>query len=95
MGLNKLFALAAVLAVLAASTGQLPRIIYAVHMAKLHLIKESQVEAPVSMEPAFAGLPGVQGPLCPVSMGARTWLGLTGCSWGRKSRRSHFTRPRF
>ncbi len=42
MGLNKLFALAAVLAVLAASTGQLPRIIYAVHMAKLHLLKESQ-----------------------------------------------------
>ena len=42
MGLNKLFALAAILAVLAASTGQLPRIIRAVHIAQLHLIKDSQ-----------------------------------------------------
>lgn len=33
MGLNKLFALAAALTVLAASTGQLPRIIRAVHLA--------------------------------------------------------------
>jgi len=42
MGLGKLISLAALLAILAASTGQLPRVIYAVHMAKLHLIKESQ-----------------------------------------------------
>ena len=42
MGLNKLIAFAAALAILAASTGQLPRIIYAVHLAQLHLIKESQ-----------------------------------------------------
>lgn len=42
MGLNKLIAMAATLAVLAASTGHLPKIIYAVHMAQLHLIKDSQ-----------------------------------------------------
>jgi hypothetical protein len=42
MGLNKLFALAAALTVLAASTGQLPRIIRAVHLAQYQLIKESQ-----------------------------------------------------
>jgi hypothetical protein len=42
MGINKLIAMAAASAVLAAPTGQLPRIIYAVHMAQLHLIKESQ-----------------------------------------------------
>lgn len=42
MGLNKLFALAAALIVLAASTGQLPRIIRAVHIAQFQLIKESQ-----------------------------------------------------
>lgn len=42
MGLNKLVAMAAALAVLALATGQLPRIIYAVHMAQLHLLKESQ-----------------------------------------------------
>lgn len=42
MGINRLITLAATLAVLAASTGQLPRIIYVVHMAQLHLIKESQ-----------------------------------------------------
>ncbi len=42
MGLNKLIASAATLAILAASTGQLPRIIRAVHIAQLHLLKESQ-----------------------------------------------------
>jgi len=42
MGINKLITLAAMLAVLAASTGQLPKIIYAVHLAQLHLIKDSQ-----------------------------------------------------
>ncbi len=42
MGLNKLIAMAATLAVLAVATGQLPRIIYAVHIAQLHLLKESQ-----------------------------------------------------
>lgn len=42
MGIEKLISLAALLAVLAASSGQLPRIIYAVHMAELHLLKESQ-----------------------------------------------------
>ncbi len=42
MGLEKLISLAAALAILAASTGHLPKIIYAVHMAQLHLIKDSQ-----------------------------------------------------
>ena len=42
MGLEKLISLAALLAILATSAGQLPRIICAVHMAELHLIKESQ-----------------------------------------------------
>ena len=42
MGLEKLISLAALLAVLAGSTGQLPRIIYAVHMAELNLLKRSQ-----------------------------------------------------
>jgi hypothetical protein len=42
MGIEKLISLAALLAVLTASTGQLPRIIYAVHIAELHLLKESQ-----------------------------------------------------
>ena len=42
MGLNKLISLAATLAILAASTGHLPKIIYAVHMAQLRLIKESR-----------------------------------------------------
>ena len=42
MGFEKLIALAATLAILAASTGQLPRMIYAVHLAELHLLKESQ-----------------------------------------------------
>ena len=42
MGIDKLMAIAATMAVLAASTGQLPKIIRAVHIAQLHLIKESQ-----------------------------------------------------
>ena len=42
MGLNKLIALGATLAVLAASTGQLPRAIRAIHIAQLHLIQDSQ-----------------------------------------------------
>jgi hypothetical protein len=42
MGIDKLIALGAALAILAASTGQLPRAIRAVHIAQLHLIKQSQ-----------------------------------------------------
>ncbi len=42
MGLNKLIVLAATLAMLAVSTHQLPRILRAVQLAQIHLIKESQ-----------------------------------------------------
>lgn len=42
MGINKLIAIAAASAVLAASTGQLPKMILAVHIARLKLLKESQ-----------------------------------------------------
>lgn len=42
MGVQKLIGLAAALAVLAASTGQLPRIIMAVQIAQLQLLKDSQ-----------------------------------------------------
>lgn len=42
MGIEKLIAFSAVLASLAAFTGQLPRIIYSVHLAELRLLKESQ-----------------------------------------------------
>ena len=42
VGIEKLVSLAALLAALAASTGRLPRIIYAIHMAELRLLKESQ-----------------------------------------------------
>ncbi len=42
MGLSKLISLAAALAVVAVSTGQLPRILHAVRVAQLQLIKESQ-----------------------------------------------------
>jgi hypothetical protein len=42
MGIEKLISFAAVLAVLAASTGQLPRIIFAIHLAELCLLKESR-----------------------------------------------------
>ena len=42
MGLEKLISVAATLAVLAVSTGQLPRILHTVRMAQLHLIQDSQ-----------------------------------------------------
>ena len=42
MGLEKLIALGAALAVLAGSTGQLPRAIMAIHVAQLRIIKDSQ-----------------------------------------------------
>lgn len=42
MGLDKLIAVGAAMAVLAASTGQLPKAILAVHIAQLQLIKDSQ-----------------------------------------------------
>jgi hypothetical protein len=42
MGIEKLIRFAAALAVLAASTGQLPKIIHTVRVAQLQLIKESQ-----------------------------------------------------
>ena len=42
MGLEKLFPLAVLLSVLAAGTGQLPRILVAVRVAQLKLIKASQ-----------------------------------------------------
>ena len=45
MGLDKLIELAAVLAVLAVSSGHLPQIIHAVHVAQLHLIKDSQASS--------------------------------------------------
>lgn len=41
-GLNKAIQAAAVLAILAASTGQLPKIVRAVQIAQLHLLKQSQ-----------------------------------------------------
>lgn len=40
--MEKLFTIAAILAAIAVSTGQLPRIIYAVELAQLHLLQESQ-----------------------------------------------------
>jgi len=42
MGIRKLIQVAAVLAVLATSTGQLPRILDKVRVAQLHLIQDSQ-----------------------------------------------------
>jgi len=42
MGITKLIQIAATLAVLAVSTGQLPRILREVRVAQLHLIKDSQ-----------------------------------------------------
>lgn len=42
MGLDKLIALGATLGILAASTGQLPKVIRAVHIAQLQLLKHSQ-----------------------------------------------------
>ena len=40
--MDKLIALAATLAILAVSYGQLPKILYQVRVAQIHLIKESQ-----------------------------------------------------
>ncbi len=45
MGLEKLITLGAALAILAASTGQLPRAIRAIHIAQLKLLKESQTSS--------------------------------------------------
>jgi len=42
MGLDKLIAIGATMAVLAVSTGQLSKAIIAVHIAQLQLIKDSQ-----------------------------------------------------
>ena len=42
MGLDKLIALGAALAVLAATSGQLPRALRAIHIAQLRLIQDSQ-----------------------------------------------------
>jgi len=42
MGLEKLISIAALLAVLAVSTGQLPRILHTVRVAQIHLIQDSQ-----------------------------------------------------
>ena len=42
MGIDKVMAIAATMAILAASTGQLPKIIRALHVAQLYLIQESQ-----------------------------------------------------
>lgn len=42
MGLNKMIEAIAILAILAASTGQLPRIIRSVQIAQLQLLKQSQ-----------------------------------------------------
>lgn len=42
MGIEKLISIAVMLAVLAGSTGQLPRIVHAVRVAQLQLIKESR-----------------------------------------------------
>lgn len=45
MGLNKIIELAAILAILAAATGQLPRLIREVQVAQLHLLKASQTKS--------------------------------------------------
>ena len=42
MGLEKLISVAALLAVVAASTGQLPRLLHTVRLAQIHLIQDSQ-----------------------------------------------------
>jgi hypothetical protein len=42
MGLNKLFETVAILVFLAASTGQLPRIVAKVQVSQIHLLKASQ-----------------------------------------------------
>lgn len=42
MGIEKLISIATTLAVLAVSTGQIPRILHTVRVAQLHLIQDSQ-----------------------------------------------------
>ena len=42
MGLDKVIAMGAAMAILAASTGQLPKAIRAIQIAQLKLLKESQ-----------------------------------------------------
>lgn len=42
MGIDKLISIAATLAVLAVSTGRLPKVLHAVRVAQLHLIQDSQ-----------------------------------------------------
>jgi hypothetical protein len=42
MGIEKLISIAATLAMLAASAGQLPHILHTVRVAQLHLIQDSQ-----------------------------------------------------
>jgi hypothetical protein len=45
MGIDKLISIAAALAVLAASTGQLPRLLHAVRIAEAQLIHDSRASA--------------------------------------------------
>lgn len=40
--MDKMIAIAATLAVLTVSSGQLPKVLYQLRLAKLHLIKDSQ-----------------------------------------------------
>ena len=42
MGLNKFFEAIAIIVILAASTGQLPRLVREVQIAQLHLLRASQ-----------------------------------------------------
>lgn len=42
MGIDKLISIAATLAMLVVSAGQLPKVLYAVRVAQLHLIQDSQ-----------------------------------------------------
>lgn len=42
MGINRAIEAAAILAILAAGTGQLPKVVRAVQIAQLHLLKQSQ-----------------------------------------------------
>ncbi len=42
MGINRAIEAAAILAILAATTGRLPKIVRAVQTAQLHLLKDSQ-----------------------------------------------------
>jgi hypothetical protein len=42
MGIDKLISIGATLAMLAVSTGQLPKVLHAMRVAQLHLIRDSQ-----------------------------------------------------